>query len=204
MAALRSAVSPDFTYSQSYLSLLSAAGCMTGIICCTSPAIWAMGRGIIESRPVGYRAQRRGGDLQLYISGPTAKNSRNTSTQSAQEGGGRDIDVDVEKGPDTSTDTGEADELPMQEDIPASERKFASPADEANGVAVALFNFHPRHENELSLMEGQLIWVHHRGEPGWLVAQNWRSNDEIGLVPEMWVQICGKHHFEPAWAISVH
>lgn len=34
LAALRDAVSLDFSYSQSYLSLLSAAGSMVGIICC--------------------------------------------------------------------------------------------------------------------------------------------------------------------------
>lgn len=37
LAALREAVSPDFTYSYSYLSLLSAAGAMTTVICCTLP-----------------------------------------------------------------------------------------------------------------------------------------------------------------------
>ncbi|ROV89875.1 hypothetical protein VPNG_10248 [Cytospora leucostoma] len=42
MGALRAAVSPDFSYSQSYLSLLSAAGSMAGIICCASPAIWGL------------------------------------------------------------------------------------------------------------------------------------------------------------------
>ncbi|PSR98942.1 integral membrane protein [Coniella lustricola] len=39
MAALRNAVSPDFSYSQSYLSLLSAAGSMTGVVCCASFSI---------------------------------------------------------------------------------------------------------------------------------------------------------------------
>ncbi|ROV92176.1 hypothetical protein VMCG_09286 [Cytospora schulzeri] len=42
MAALRDAVSPDFTYCQSYLSLLSAAGSMAGIIYCASPALRAL------------------------------------------------------------------------------------------------------------------------------------------------------------------
>lgn len=44
MAALRRAVSPDFTYSQSYLSLLSSTGCMTGVICCTAPSILKLWR----------------------------------------------------------------------------------------------------------------------------------------------------------------
>lgn len=37
MGALYKTVSEDFTYSQSYLSLLSAAGTMTAIVCCASP-----------------------------------------------------------------------------------------------------------------------------------------------------------------------
>ena len=37
MGALYKTVDEDFTYSQSYLSLLSAAGTMTAIVCCASP-----------------------------------------------------------------------------------------------------------------------------------------------------------------------
>lgn len=56
LGALRNAVSPDFSYSQSYLSLLSAAGSMSGIICCAAPSIkLVMGRVVrwVLQRPEG-------------------------------------------------------------------------------------------------------------------------------------------------------
>lgn len=53
LGALRNAVSPDFSYSQSYLSLLSAAGSMSGIICCASMSIKA-----VVGQVVGWVLQR--------------------------------------------------------------------------------------------------------------------------------------------------
>lgn len=103
MAALRNAVSPDFTYSQSYLSLLSASGCMTGIICCASPSIWAMIKRNCHGRHFRWRDQVKA--LQVYVSGPTFGNTRGTRatrTQPGQEDGGDNSDV--EKGSNASTD----------------------------------------------------------------------------------------------------
>lgn len=42
MKVLYDAISPDFYYSTSYMSLLSAVGTMLGIICCGLPALRAM------------------------------------------------------------------------------------------------------------------------------------------------------------------
>lgn len=42
MKALHDAVGPDFAYSSSYMSLLSAAGTMTGIFCCGIPGLRAI------------------------------------------------------------------------------------------------------------------------------------------------------------------
>jgi len=42
LKALHLATSPDFTYSKSYLGLLSAVGSMSGIILCSVPALYRM------------------------------------------------------------------------------------------------------------------------------------------------------------------
>ncbi|KAK9434884.1 integral membrane protein [Metarhizium brunneum] len=49
MKALHDAVGPDFAYSSSYMSLLSAAGTMTGIICCGIPGLRAIVMAAAES-----------------------------------------------------------------------------------------------------------------------------------------------------------
>lgn len=78
MAALQKAVSPDFTYSQSYLSLLSASGCMAGIICCALPALGAMMAKTCRGRNLRLRHHIKA--LQLYVSGPTRNTRSNRFT----------------------------------------------------------------------------------------------------------------------------
>lgn len=77
MAALRNAISPDFTYSQSYLSLLSASGCMSAIICCASPTLVAIMKNTCHGR---HLCLRRHVKLpQLSTSRPLSLNSMGTS-----------------------------------------------------------------------------------------------------------------------------
>ncbi|KAK5074199.1 HOG (high osmolarity glycerol) pathway protein [Lithohypha guttulata] len=64
---------------------------------------------------------------------------------------------------------------------------IASPDEEMHGKAVALFDFVPEHENELSLKEGQIILVSYRHGQGWLVAED--MTGESGLVPEEFVRL---------------
>ncbi|KAF1979279.1 hypothetical protein BU23DRAFT_367130, partial [Bimuria novae-zelandiae CBS 107.79] len=52
----------------------------------------------------------------------------------------------------------------------------------------ALFDFTPKHYNELVLSEGQIILVSYRHKMGWLVAQDPKSG-ESGLVPEEYVRL---------------
>lgn len=62
-------MSPDFTYSQSYLSLLSASGCMAGIICCASPTLWGIMKRACQGRHLHFRCHVKA--LQVCISGET-------------------------------------------------------------------------------------------------------------------------------------
>ncbi|KAG8164457.1 hypothetical protein KVR01_006375 [Diaporthe batatas] len=81
MASLQKAVSPDFTYSQSYLSLLSASGCMAGIICCASPSLW----GSLKRMFVRRRRRCCGGIMDIM--GPSTMRNRATGTfQNIDEG----------------------------------------------------------------------------------------------------------------------
>lgn len=57
-------------------------------------------------------------------------------------------------------------------------------------MAVALVDSSRIGGNDLPLDQGQLYWIHHRHEQGWLLAHNPRTN-EIGLVPENFVQLRG-------------
>ncbi|KAI3320342.1 hypothetical protein HD806DRAFT_507302 [Xylariaceae sp. AK1471] len=59
---------------------------------------------------------------------------------------------------------------------------------EIHGKAVALFDFDRANDNELSLVEGQIIWVSYRQGQGWLVAED-PSTQESGLVPEEYVRL---------------
>ena len=65
---------------------------------------------------------------------------------------------------------------------------IASPDEEWNGKAVALFDFARENENELPLVEGQVIFVSYRHGQGWLVAEDPKTR-ESGLVPEEYVRL---------------
>ncbi|KAK2606577.1 hypothetical protein N8I77_005317 [Diaporthe amygdali] len=198
MAALRSAVSPDFTYSQSYLSLLSASGCMTGIICCASPTISGIVQRVVQNRRSRWTPNRAAG-LQFNVSEPTA---RDTRTQPSPSEGGSDHDV--EKGSDSSTDVEEGEHISPRDDESTDECEEISLQDDESGGqktaipseggvhlgAVALLDFHDEDKNKMSLVKGQQVWIHYRPEQGWLVAQNLET-DEIGLVPERSVGLSG-------------
>ena len=185
MAALRSAVSPDFTYSQSYLSLLSSAGCMTGVICCASFAIRNMVQRIRERQ-----ALRLSPSLEVHVSGPTARNtSRATRTVLRQEEEEAN-DRDLEKDSSPRTDISRNEKRLAREIIKWGQETFL-PFHAANVGAVALFDFQPSHEDELGLKQGQLVWIHYRRGDGWLLAENLRTN-EIGLAAERFLQLRGE------------
>lgn len=154
MAALRNAVSPDFTYSQSYLSLLSASGCMAGIICCASPSLILILRKTLETKELLWRSHVRGRDGH-----------------------------DLEKESEGETDTDGDEERWTQKTDPDIEGTFAYVGDGVNKGAVALIDFGRSFMNELTLRRGQLLWIHGRRKDGWLLAENLFTN-ETGLVPE--------------------
>lgn len=185
MAALRNAVSPDFTYSQSYLSLLSSAGCMTGVICCASPAIRAKVHRARQDKAIRWRPNP---DLELYISGPTVMDTRGTRTAPGLEEGRNNNDL--EKGLNSGTDTDVDDGRSAREAISNTEKAIAPLREDVNKAAIAMVNSGRIRENELLLDQGQLFWIHQKHEQGWLLAQNPRTN-EIGLVPERFVQLIG-------------
>ncbi|RCK65536.1 NAP1-binding protein 2 [Candida viswanathii] len=58
-----------------------------------------------------------------------------------------------------------------------------STPDEINCKARAIFDFSAENDNEISLVEGQIIWISYRHGQGWLVAED-PENGENGLVPE--------------------
>lgn len=183
MAALRNAVSPDFTYSQSYLSLLSSAGCMTGVICCASPAIRAKVHRVRQDKAMRWRPNP---GLEVYISGPTIMDTMGTRTAPGREEG-RNIN-DLEKGFNSGADTDVDDGRSTSEAISSTEEAIAPLHEDVNKAAIAMVNSGRLRENELPL--GQLFWIHQKHEQGRLVAQNPRTN-EIGLVPERFVQLRG-------------
>ncbi|KAG6354447.1 hypothetical protein INS49_004464 [Diaporthe citri] len=184
MAALRNAVSPDFTYSQSYLSLLSSAGCMTGVICCASPAIRAMFQRVRQNKAMTWRPNI---DLEVHVSGPNFLNTRGTRTERREEGRS---DRDLEKGSDSGADADGDDQRSSRDAVSESKKTFAPLSEEVNAVAVALVDSGRVGDNELPLDQGQLFWIHQKHGQGWLLAQNPRTY-EIGLVPENFVQLRG-------------
>lgn len=188
MAALRNAVSPDFTYSQSYLSLLSSAGCMTGVICCASPAIRAMVQRARQNKAMAWRPNP---DLEVHVSGPTFLSTRGTRTGRREDG---QIDRDLEKGSNSGADADGDEQRSTHDADSESGGMITPPGDEVNDLAVALVDSGRVGENELPLDQGQLFWIHHRHGQGFLLAQNPRTN-EIGLVPENSVQLRGATHW---------
>lgn len=135
MAALRNAVSPDFTYSQSYLSLLSSTGCMIGVICCASIAIRAV---IQRVRQHKVTRSRRSPDLHVGISAPIAVNNGDERTVSGQEDGG--YHCDLEKGSNSGVDTDGEEQPSTQDAVSEDECTINAPGDEFSHVAVALIN----------------------------------------------------------------
>lgn len=221
MAALRNAVSPDFTYAQSYLSLLSASGCMTGIICCSSPSLLALTKRTCHGRHLRWRHRVKA--LQVYVSGPTLRNMRvttGTRSRPRQETG---EDNNAMKRSKLSTDTRTLQRQLYCESVATTEECIVSADDaeqasgsisdenvtegsfteedgtidggsvysndiEINDAAIALADYCPRHGNELPLYQGQMVWIHHKGGQGWLVARS-LSTREVGLVPDHLVQL---------------
>lgn len=192
MAALHNAVSPDFTYSQSYLSLLSASGCMTGIICCASPSLWAMMKRVNKGRQVQWRHRIKA--LRVYVSRPTGRGIRGTRatwgtwTQPVQEESKHDDDIEERSESSTGAETVER-RLSWQVVHP-SERLGVPSDNDVNDGAVALFDFQCRRDNELPLEQGQLVWVHQSLGQGWLLVEHSRTS-KLGLVPEEFVRPIG-------------
>jgi hypothetical protein len=54
--------------------------------------------------------------------------------------------------------------------------------------AVAIYDFERQNKNELSLVEGQEVWISYRHGQGWLVAENPKTQQR-GLVPESYVRL---------------
>lgn len=152
MAALRNAVSPDFTYSQSYLSLLSSTGCMTGVICCASPAIRAMIQRVRQDMAMRWRPNP---DFQVGTSAPTAVNNGGLWTLFVQENG--EDHRDLEKGSDPGADTEGDEQHPTHDAVSGSECKITPPGDKVNDAAVALVDSGRFRENELPVEQDQLF-----------------------------------------------
>lgn len=189
MAALRNAVSPDFTYSQSYLSLLSSAGCMTGVICCASLNIPGFVR-IMRERMIW--RWRRTPPLQAHASQETGNNGLvRTEPGPEKEQNGHDL----EKGSDSEAETDGGEQRSTHDAVIDSGKGSPppgriTPGDTVNDAAVALVDFGRVLQDELSLDQGQLFFIHRKCGQAWLLAQNPRTN-EIGLVPENAVQLRG-------------
>lgn len=184
MAALRNAVSPDFTYSRSYLSLLSASGCMAGIICCISPSFWPILKKALNGKQLRWKRGVKA--LQVYISGPLTIGTRVTRTFSELEEG-RDC-YDLEKCSDSETDTVEGEGRSAQEVVIGSTGRFPHSNDEVNMGAIAWVDFCPSHKNELTLRQGQLVWIRERRRPDFLLAEDLLTQ-KTGLVPQRCVRL---------------
>lgn len=190
MAALRNAVSPDFTYSQSYLSLLSSAGCMTGVICCASLNIPGFVSMMKERMPWRWR---RTPSLQVHASQETGNNELVRTEPGPEK---ERNDHDLEKGSDSGADIDGGEQRSTHNAVSDSGKKNTPLArntpfgDMVNEAAVALVNSGRVLQDELPLDQGQLFLIHCKCGPAWLLAQNPRTN-EIGLVPENSVQLRG-------------
>lgn len=182
MAALRSAVSPDFTYSQSYLSLLSSAGCMTGVICCVAPSLPAMVRAMRENKRLWWRPSL---SSQAQFLEPAVVNSVGTGAARQEEDRN---DYDLEKAANSSSDTDGVEKRLTKESLTGNQDTLPPPGDEVNVEALALVDYDRFRETELSIKQGQFLWVHDKRGDGWLVAQDLTTN-EIGLVPEKFLQL---------------
>lgn len=102
-----------------------------------------------------------------------------------EQNGRNDVGSDDDSSEASSPDLRRNDESRYSRDYQFT---IASPDEEMHGKAVALFNFVSESENELSLVEGQVIWVSYRQAEGWLVAEDPKTQ-ERGLVPEEYVRL---------------
>lgn len=150
---------------------------MTGIICCASPSLWAILQKALDGK-LHWRHHIKA--LQVYVSGPTARDTGGTRTWPELEEG-RD-GHDLEKGSAAEIDTDGDEGQPIQRAITSSEGIFPPVGDEVNKAAVTLVDFFPSCENELTLSRGQLVWIHDKHGQGWLLAENLLTH-EAGLVP---------------------
>ncbi|KAI7778024.1 hypothetical protein LA080_002661 [Diaporthe eres] len=151
MAALRNAVSPDFTYSQSYLSLLSSAGCMTGVICCASPAIRAMVQRARQNKAMAWRPNP---DLEVHVSGPTFLSTKGTRTGRREEG---QIDRDLEKGSNSGADADGDEQRSTHDADSESEGTATSRGDEVKKLVVALVDSGRVGAKDLPLDQGTIL-----------------------------------------------
>ncbi|KAJ4289654.1 hypothetical protein N0V90_010983 [Kalmusia sp. IMI 367209] len=60
--------------------------------------------------------------------------------------------------------------------------------EDVHGKAVVLYDFEGENHNELSVLEGQIIFISYRHVQGWLVAQDPKTG-ESGLVPEEYIRL---------------
>ncbi|KID78792.1 integral membrane protein, partial [Metarhizium brunneum ARSEF 3297] len=95
MKALHDAVGPDFAYSSSYMSLLSAVGTMTGIICCGIPGL----RAIVVRRQRGRHGRGDrvdevvdGSDISAKQMAAAKSTSLRDLAMQTSEDGGADMD----------------------------------------------------------------------------------------------------------------
>jgi hypothetical protein len=110
-----------------------------------------------------------------------------------QSAGGPGYDLARSK---RSTDADSGDESEDDENFNDNDSQYSkeyqftitSPDEEMHGKAVALFDFQSENENELSLTEGQIVWISYRQGEGWLVAEDPKTH-ESGLVPEEYVRL---------------
>lgn len=177
MASLRKAVSPDFTYSQSYLSLLSAAGCMTGIICCASPTMWAIFQRVFHSlRPQWNLNYAK--DVEAYSSEPPVRYPRAARTAVGELGAAKEFNI--EEGSDSGT---ESEVQSLQGTDTVDKKAIRTVNRDVCGGAIALFDYDSGRQDGLPVVQGQLLWVYYKDQTGWLFAQDLRKW-EAGLVPE--------------------
>lgn len=208
MASLQNAVSPDFTYSQSYLSLLSASGCMTGIICCASPSISVLLRDaiVITQRWHRDRRDRATKALQNLEEGLKSRTDEDLNREEGQSkhdtaryGQGPDhtprnvvnegtISGTDNNNPETGNRQLEVEKHDILTDSTARECPSQAAGDGFSKGAIAVTDFVGTDANQIKLVrQGQLIYVYERRSPCWLLAENLVTED-VGLIPERCVR----------------
>lgn len=179
MASLRKAVSPDFTYSQSYLSLLSASGCMTGIICCASPTIWAIFQRVLDS----LRQQKNLNcvkDVEADASEPPEPPVRHP--RAARTGLG-EMRACKEFNDEKESDAGMESEVQSLQGTDAVGKEIRPKNRHVCHGAIALFDFDSGLQDGLPVVQGQVLRVYSKDQTGWVFAQDLKKR-ESGFVPE--------------------